>query len=307
MEKNFSIQYISRAAIDDKKWNHCITNAKNGFIYAYTYYLDTMARNWSGLILDDYAAVMPLTWHKKLGIHYLYQPFLTPVGGIFGSIQNEELALPFLNSIPAYFKYIDISLNTQNQIKEKKLNPRERLNFVLSLQPTYKEIEKKYSTNHQRNIRKSVAAGCTVIHNPDVETIIALAVAQMNHYGQASKENIERFRQLYAVLLQKGMTKTYGIASAEGNILSSCVFFLSHQRAYYILVGNAPESRTTGASHLLIDAFIRDNATKNLVLDFEGSDIPGLADFYSGFGAMPEYYQSVRWNRLPFYLKWLKK
>lgn len=40
-------------------------------------------------------------------------------------------------------------------------------------------------------------------------------------------------------------------------------------RAYYILVGNDPAGRELGASHALIDAFIRENAGKLDWLDFE--------------------------------------
>lgn len=90
-------------------------------------------------------------------------------------------------------------------------------------------------------------------------------------------------------------------------MIASCVFFFSNNRAYYILVGNHPNGKTIGASHALIDAFIADHAGQNLLLDFEGSDIRNLAFFYSSFGAVQEIYPALKINRLPFYLRWLKK
>ncbi len=102
------------------------------------------------------------------------------------------------------------------------------------------------------------------------------------------------------------MAVTYGIFSQQQELLASCVFFFSHNRAYYILVGNHPNGRTIGASHALIDAFIKDHAGQNLILDFEGSDIRNLAFFYSSFGATHVPYPALRINRLPFYLKWMK-
>jgi hypothetical protein len=72
-------------------------------------------------------------------------------------------------------------------------------------------------------------------------------------------------------------------------------------------VGNNPDGKTIGASHAVIDAIIKDHAGKNLLLDFEGSDIPSLAFFYSSFGSVEEKYAAIRLNRLPFYLKWMKK
>jgi hypothetical protein len=90
-------------------------------------------------------------------------------------------------------------------------------------------------------------------------------------------------------------------------VLASAVFFYSHQRAYYILPGNHPDGRKAGASHLLIDAFIKDHAGSDLVLDFEGSDVPGLQFFYASFGAVEEPYTAIRHNRLPLFLRWMKK
>jgi hypothetical protein len=72
-------------------------------------------------------------------------------------------------------------------------------------------------------------------------------------------------------------------------------------------VGNHPNGRTLGASHALIDAFIQDHAQQDMVLDFEGSDIRNLAFFYSSFGAVAELYPAFRLNRLPFWLRWLKR
>jgi hypothetical protein len=72
-------------------------------------------------------------------------------------------------------------------------------------------------------------------------------------------------------------------------------------------VGNHPNGKTIGASHALIDAFIKDHAGQNLLLDFEGSDIRNLAFFYSSFGAGEEKYTGIKMNRLPRLLQLFKK
>ncbi len=43
------------------------------------------AGQWDALVLDDYQAVMPLTWRSKFGIRYLYQPAFTQQTGIFSA------------------------------------------------------------------------------------------------------------------------------------------------------------------------------------------------------------------------------
>jgi len=302
MREVSSIQYLTRSQIDTKKWDRCISIAANGRIYAFSVYLDAMSANWDALVLNDYEAVMPLTWNRKYGIRYLYQPFLAAQLGVFGS--NEVQA--FIKAIPGHFSYIDIYLNSANTNAVNGNAVLLRDNYVLNLNHPIEKLVTAYRENIRRNIKKAKQSGCIVVKDFEVETVITLAAAQMQLHDKKVEENTRRFRQLYKVLKAENKATTYGI-SLHGEIIASCVFFFSHKRAYYILVGNHPNGKTIGASHALIDAFIADHAGQNLLLDFEGSDIRNLAFFYSSFGATQEIYPALKINRLPFYLKWLKK
>jgi hypothetical protein len=307
MNKQGSIRYLTQREIDKAKWDECIRNASNGLIYGHSFYLDHMAAKWDALVLNDYEAVMPLTWNKKYGIYYLFQPFLAAQLGVFGNNMSAELLERFLNTIPSKFRYWDFYLNHGNVYALQKFNLYQRRNYVLALNKPYEELYKGYRENIQRNIRRSQQAGCTALNGFDPEQVIELAIEQMRNYTKESSENVERFRKLYHYLQPQGMATTYGIQSARNELIASCIFLFSHNRAYYILVGNHPDGRTIGASHALIDAFIKDYAGKTLLLDFEGSDIRNLAFFYSSFGAREENYVGIQLNRLPFYLKWMKK
>lgn len=300
------VQYIPHHSIDKAKWDACIDNASNGLIYAYSFYLDHMAGKWDALILGDYSAVMPLTWNSKYGIRYLYQPFLTAQLGVFGKEITEELTGDFINAIPSSFRLVEISLNSSNNGGIPGNLVTYRNNYLLDLSKTYDQLYNSYNENTRRNARKALQSGAIAEKGFDVEKVIRLAIAQMKDHGSQVAENVNRFRKLYSHLHDKKMAVTYGI-SLNNELLACCVFFFSRKRAYYILVGNHPQSRTTGASHALADAFIKDHAGQNMTLDFEGSDIPGLASFYSGFGAVNEQYPFLRINRLPFYLKWMKR
>ncbi|HEX7902515.1 MAG TPA: hypothetical protein VF487_01460 [Chitinophagaceae bacterium] len=301
------IQYFTHREIDKKKWDDCIDKAENGVIYACSFYLEHMSPGWDGLVLGDYEAVMPLTWKKKYGIHYLYQPFLTAQSGVFGKNITAHLVNDFIQALPAKFKLIEISLNSGNTFSNLPEFSILKKNYVLDLNKPYEELQQAYSDNIKRNIKKANQAGCTVQTDFAVEKVIGLALKQMSSYHKESNQNVERFSKLYQFLHARQMATTYGILNNQQELVASCVFFFSHNRAYYILVGNHPDGKTIGASHALIDAFIKDHAGKNMLLDFEGSDIPNLALFYSSFGAMEEKYPALRINRLPFYLKWMKR
>ena len=301
------IQYLTHEQIDKTRWDTCIGKASNGLIYGYSFYLDHMAKHWDALVMNEYEAVMPLVWNKKYGVHYLYQPFLTAQLGVFGNKVSAGLLETFLKTIPPKFSYLDIYLNHANLFPLKGFELYQRSNYVLDMNKPYEELYKNYRENTRRNIKKALQAGCTPEKDFNPERVIELALQQMESHSKETRENVSNFRKLYNYLYKKQMAVTYGIVSAQNELLASSVFFFSHNRAYYILVGNHPDGKTIGASHALIDAFIKDHSGKNILLDFEGSDIRNLAFFYSSFGAVEEKYTALKLNRLPFYLKWLKK
>ena len=146
----------------------------------------------------------------------------------------------------------------------------------------------------------------SVNKNIAIADIIKLSKEQSNNFATIADDDFGRFEKLFHLLYSKQKATTYGVYTKEGQLIASAVFFFSHKRAYYIMVGNHPNGKTLGASHALINAFIKDNAGEDLLLDFEGSDIPSLAFFYSSFGAVEEKYSAVKLNSLPTLVKWLK-
>lgn len=302
-----SVQYLKYQDIDKQKWDACISNASNGLIYGYSYYLDAMAKNWDSLVLNDYEQVMPLTWNKKYGIHYLYQPFFCASLGIFGNNIQADTVSQFLHAIPSHFKYWDFYLNPGNLFSVVGYTLFERTNLVLDLNKPYEDLYEAYRDNVKRNIKKSNQHGFIIQKDFSVDEVIHYAALQSQQFSPIKEDDYSLFKQLYSDLHKSGHAMTYGLYSANKELMASCVFFFSHNRAYYILVGNNPNGKTMGASHALIDAFIKENANKNLLLDFEGSDVPSLSFFYSSFGAITEKYPGIKQNKMPLWIKWLKK
>lgn len=301
------IQYIPQHDIDKQKWDNCIDASGNGVVYAYSYYLDSMSKNWDALVLNDYEAVMPLPWNKKYTITYLYQPFFCAALGVFGNNLSAQLMNDFLNAIPKKFSYWDIYLNHGNYFSLSDFNLYQRKNFVLDLNKPYENIYAAFRDNIKRNIKKSESVGCVVKTNIDINEVIQLSKEQASSFSPITQDAFDRFKKVYQHLTQLNKAITYGVYMGNNELVASCAFIFSHGRAYYILVGNHPNGKTVGASHALINAFIKDHAEKNILLDFEGSDIQNLAFFYSGFGAIEEMYCGLKVNRLPFWAKLLKK
>ena len=302
-----NVAYIKNEGIDKSKWDRCIEMSGNGSIYGYSYYLDNMSKHWDALVMGDYDIVMPLTWNRKYGIYYLYQPFFTASLGIFGNDLTSEIVASFLKSIPARFKFWDIYLNRGNLFTIPSFNLYSRSNFILDLNKKYDELRTNYSSNHIRNIKKAEDQGCYTKRNIPIASIIQLAKNNSKNFSPLRATDYDNLVKVYEFLKTQSNAVTYGAYDGNHKLLSSCVFFFSHGRAYYILVGNDPAGKTIGSSHFLIDAFIKERAGEKLTLDFEGSNLPGIALFYKGFGATEEKYTGIKMNDLPALIKLFKK
>jgi hypothetical protein len=302
-----AIAHVPYSSIDKKKWDDRISTAANGLVYATSVYLDAMSDNWDALVMDDYTAVMPLTWRKKYGIHYLYQPFFTPCLGVFGNNMDAPLLDEFLKAIPPKFKYWDISLNSGNFFKLPDFDLYQRMNYVLPLNEPYEKLFEHFRDNIRRNIRKAAKLNCIVKKDIPSDDVINLAREQSKDFASLTEDDFCRFKKLYQQLHAINQAVTYAVYNPLNELLASGVFFFYNNRAYYILVGNHPNGKTIGASHTLINAFIKDHAGQNMLLDFEGSDIHSLAFFYSSFGAAEEKYAGLKYNKLPRLLQYFKK
>lgn len=301
-----NIAYLPHASINKIKWDRCIDGADSGLIYAYSFYLDAMSKHWDALVFDDYKIVLPLTWNKKYSIYYLYQPFFCAQLGVFGNGISADIIKSFFEKIPSKFKYWDIYLNSHNLFSIPEFPMYERSNYTLSLDDSYDNLSASFAQSHVRNIKRATQLGNTVKKNIPIINVIDLAREQTNKFSTITENDYENFLKLFEQLHEKNMAATYGVYSSQNQLIASCAYVFSHKRAYYILVGNHPNGRTSGASHLMIDYFIREHAGKNLVLDFEGSNVDSLAFFYKSFGSTLEKYPGIKVNRLPAIAKLFK-
>ena len=99
-----------------------------------------MAKQWDALVLNDYEAVMPLTWNKKYGIAYLYQPFLTAQLGVFGKNISGELLEAFLTGYSSKIPLLGFLPESPECFHVKKFSLYQRKNYILDLDKPYEEL-----------------------------------------------------------------------------------------------------------------------------------------------------------------------
>ncbi len=299
------IQHLQRTQIDIAKWNDCVAHASNGLIYGFSFCLDAMTENWSGLVLGDYEAVLPLPTRSKLGLQYSYTPtFIAHVGPYILKGDFVKIAKQFLAAIPASIRYADLNLaNAIDHFAEAKLI--ERINYILPLHASYEDISKQYTDDGKKNLRRAVKFNLSTKEEVNVHALIEMFKQQYGQKSSISENDFVQFKKLIEVLEAKGMIEKMAVYENE-QLTAAAIFLKDAKRLYYILGAPTANGRESKSMHYLIDAVIKKYANSAMVLDFEGSDIPNVAAFYKKFGSTAVPYHQVQINRLPKLVKWLK-
>lgn len=298
------VKYIKGDKIDHEKWDRCIVNAVNGNICAYSWFLDIMSSGWDGLVAGDYAYIMPLSVSRRFGIDYLLQPRFIQQSGVFGipSLDVQTVS-NFIEILIKNIKVIDYHFNDQNTLPGE-WDVEMRPNFLLKTEKSYEELKLAYSKNLKRNLKKTIDSGFHVIKNRNPEPLIQLFREENgSRFSFINDENYSRLTRVIHACLNHDMAEVWNVYNLENEICGGIVWLFSHGKAVLYFSAQSMFGRSQGSLSWLIDAFISEHASSGIILDFEGSVHPGLAHFYSSFGALSQPYPHFTINNLSPLLK----
>lgn len=305
MSLNTSIQFLTRMQINIAKWDNCIDKASNGLIYSFSFYLDALCDNWDAFVFGDYEAVMPLPWRKKIGIKYLYAPpFVQQLGitGNHGIINNVEL----FQKIKKLFLYGDIFFNYSHSLSAP--TPIKKTNFIINLNQPYNELALHYSNVLKKNLKTASRTEFTISTNISHQIIIEIF---QNKYQKrihnVNKADFRNFSNLCDLLLSQNMLETRTIENKEKEILATVLLLKDKKRIYNIINSITAVGRKVMANHVLFNKILKEFSETNILFDFEGSDLPGVKEFYEYFGPVNQPYFHFHYNNLPFPLNLIKK
>lgn len=300
-----NIRYVPRHEIDTTRWDACIDQAANSLLYGFHFYLDHMAAGqWDALILGDYEAVMPLIWRRKYGIRYLYQPPFTQQTGIFAATNPDGRTIDsFLETAQYYFRFAEIHLNHGNALPAF----RKHANFILPLDAPYPQLAAHYKKDLVRNLR--LAARSSLRYAVDPDLTLALERYQVE-YGQktphVSPDDYAHFRNLCRFLQTRDQLVLRAAIAPGGETMATALLLRDRRRLYLVQSTTPVAGRRKEANHFLLDQLVREWADSGLLLDFEGSNIPGIAHFYKNFGSIDQPYYFYRYNHLPWIVNLFK-
>lgn len=283
------IRFYQHDEVDKTKWNRCVETSPAATLFADYDFLSVANPDWAALVMDDYAAVMPLPWREKYGFRYVYNPFYCSRSGIYsdGRIPS-DLAGAFINAIPKSFVTIDLCLNEGIPVDCAIPANSVQVSHRLPLNQPYEALVHGFSSNHKRNVRSSHSFGTQLDTGLDVSEVVALF--RGSRRGQDKSVRMQErdyriFAQMCDFARQRAALEVWGAHDPDGTLLAGAVFLHDHQRLWFWASGRNEEFADRRAMFFLMDECIRKYAGQPLVLDFNGSRTESVARFYAGFGA----------------------
>lgn len=292
--------HLQRSAIDDRRWNEAVARDNTHLPYGFTWWLDAVSPGrWSGLVLDDYRAIMPLplesfslrrpisSWARP----QVQRPFFTQQCGPFGDLRPGDLTQLFAN-LPNGLNSFSLPLTENADPSEipAGYTPEFRTNYLLDLSPDLETIRAGYHKDLRRKLRKFGPG-----HLSEVAPSLILEQMQ-RHVAAKAQLNPAHFRAALRIMkaaIHLGYGYCYQLHD-DDELLASNFLLGTNGRFVNLLPSSSPAGYRREGMARLLDAFIARHRGPGHLLDFEGSDVPGIAKFFSSFGPEKRPYLTVR-------------
>ncbi|MEO8589846.1 MAG: GNAT family N-acetyltransferase [Flavobacteriales bacterium] len=302
------IGHLRHTEIDKAEWDAKLLRCVNRMWYMQSWVLDIASPGWEALMDEASGAIMPLTWRRKWGNTYLFQPYGLQQQGVFAPQVDDTLSTAFLAAIPSRFTYCDIYLNEAMRVLA---GPHDRVSEntqqTVVLDADAATLRARYSQGHRRNLRKTGPDALSITEAVGADEFVPLfARTTGERFGGSPSGSMEMMRRLIGAAIDRAQCRIVGIRE-EGALIAAACFMEWEGRVILFKSANDAAGQERQAMFHIVDRYIGDHADTGVVLDFAGSNTASVARFNAGFGARSTVYLRLVRNRLPLPFRWFKK
>lgn len=286
-----NIKFYGGKEINKEKWDEQFAVCTNRLIYGESVFLDHVCPGWSALISEDWQSMMPLPIKSKMSIHYAFQPPFIQQLGIFYSDQYTVDVNPFLERAVVQAPLIDLNFNYANDlpIGEKCCN------YILDLSIPFDDLKKSF----RKDLISKAKANKLICEETDIDNTIDAYIKEVVPRTKGlSLHSIQNFRKLCQHYESHDRLFCRKVVSQHNEPLGYALFLKDDRRIYYMLSATEKKGKSVDANPFLLHEVIREFSGKQLIFDFEGSEIPGVKFFFEKFAPQAQPYTRVRMNRL---------
>lgn len=280
------IRFLTYSEIDFEKYEARLNSSAQKKYSAGKFFLDIVAnKQWSLLVLDDYEAVMPIFFVKKIGVKIVLMPKLCQQLGVFSAIDQPEINELFLRYLQDNFLVSYYAFNDCNRFKTRL---HYRKNYIIP-KNTYERVYENYSPKRKKKIitARALPASVVKLSFAEVRDFISENFP-MKARGKEKREFLDFFKNIS----DAGMLDFFAF-SFEDRIINLVGIYDDKETAVLLLNVNDRDFIKKSGSSVLIDSVLN-NCISTRCFDFEGSSIPAVEEFFRGFRPVLKCYHIVQ-------------
>lgn len=317
---------LTAAEVNRQEWDALVKGSEQGMFYHLCSFMDLVAPGWCLIeVRNDGRLVggMPLLVQRKGMITYSFQPYFTQYWGPVIAPQDHssnykrfsherKVLITLLDALPASLKLIRISCSPALAYG----SPMHWAGFELHTRYTLRIAPEADETRRMAslagNTRTDVKKGSHWQGHMNSEGSASDFIKLVDQNLAAGRnvmlpEKREHAAAVIDHLRREGLGQLL-LAQRPGEApVAGVVLTRFRQLMTYNMGASAPGGEGAEAMSWLLWNAMGQAAREGLTFDFEGSMKESLDAFFRGFGARPVPYLHIVRNRLPLFLRWIKK
>ena len=276
-------------------------------IFMKDWWLDAvcMGKEWEAILLPS-GAMMPYLARKRWGMRFTLMPQHTQIAGYVGDSDSPSDIAKAIDALGLAYYYQKYPIN-QSWVQDLRafgFTVKEMITYRITDLSDEKALIRSFSENKRRQIKK--AAHLQVDESLHADQFYAFHQNCLKKQHKPISYSPIYWQTLYSSCIDHQAGKLIGLRDRDGELTAAAFLVYDDSTCYYLIPAYDPDKGSNGAGARLVLESIRFAAQHNLVFDFEGSMIPGIANHYRQFGSTPTSYYSVEktYNSLFRLLLW---
>ena len=290
------INLVDYKFIDSSKLAALRTKHK-GDPFCQSCYFNVVCDSFVALVLNDYQGVL-LVPYKKIGpwkwaltpLFYRYSQWL----GSWSEFEKSRA----LELLVKHFQFGDLNLGKTDALEQAK--------FHQELDAKCYAIE-QCNTQARRMIRKAEGQGIQFTAELKIDSFVHFLSIELS--AKVDGMNSEALSRLKALLHELNSAhKLHFEGAILGGELVGGILIVEVAGRHLYLKGTATrDAKRVGVYYLLMHRAIMRAREAQVIFDFGGSGVDGVARFNRNFGAHDVTYSHFTWGKQPYLYKFLKR
>lgn len=314
----YQTQLLERGQIEDAVWNEFIARSPQAAPYGCTWYLDVVWPGWGAIVVTEKGAMlaaMPIKVSKKYGIHYVFNPpFCQYVGIFFGEMDKLNNTLEFalkkrlvsaiVERIPRHVRVFNVKFAPEFDyplpLHWAGFELQTRYSYWLDNQPDKAAIFQNFAESTRKYVNKATRKGLKTRQVENIDGIIRLSKQQNNF--QFDEKLLKR---LWEALRKHATATAMEVVDDNGQLHAGILYCQFQHKIIHLFGAFQPESGKLGVMPLAFWKSIEMAGPEVRVIDFEGSMLESIENFFRNFGTKPVPYLQIKKNTFPKPLRWV--